>query len=91
MPPSSTLGNFGTIIISKLFINPIHIQTIRALCEFVWYDLRNYVRFRYEGFVSSVISGPNETILNPPPRSLPIRGVFLGLYLKVTLVSDYNI
>lgn len=67
MPPSSTLGNFGTIIISKLFINPIHIQTIRALCEFVWYDLRNYVRFRYEGFVSSVISGPNETILNPPP------------------------
>lgn len=67
MPPSSTLGNFGTIIISKLFINPIHIQTIRALCEFVWYDLRNYVRFRYEGFVSSVISGPNETHFKPPP------------------------
>lgn len=71
MPPSSTLGNFGTIIISKLFINPIHIQTIRALCEFVWYDLRNYVRFRYEGFVSSVISGPNETILTPPPPIPP--------------------
>lgn len=44
MLPSLTWRDFCTVMISKLFINPSQMQTIRTLGIF-WHDLRNNMRF----------------------------------------------